>query len=584
VVSAQEFNKKTAKPMATALKDLSGTFASDQGRLSYNGIEFNVFRHFELSSEAVYDEAGWAVTHLRYTLSVVATIFADDESGMATLSASYREALNEPGRQLIIKGQGLGDIVVNAGGGGVEPTHYDVEWGPKPNVTKWNMVGGLQAAEVEWTCSFSISECAPEGSFDAQGDPRPLLALNYIANYRTVKGLTTRTISGYAQIPMTRAAGSPSVSASVDDFWDDFSIAVPPGFDRAENDHTLSSNRTRMDFGFVDVQLSGEPYPPNCVYAEAEYTLGNRIPKNFETWQGSLEATFEVAPGKAKAEAAKAYYGILLQTLSNLNAAAQAKDSKAFVMLDRIVARNSLFTRRASFSATFMATGCLESVLGPGGLWAPVGTNYQQWATSMGEVWGNRGTAQLRHTSGAIISLCQPTTMATAGLDSGSGLSLTSQNFEGVIEPNIPPDGGYIAYDCHLVAVRDHNIAGNAPLAAFVPPKSLDGKPMQGIPAATPKPEIQVNGPPTDHVLLVGKSMRAKYQPEIPRLIGIETDGGTLSVYEKGAMIEGPRVVGCYLGAKVYYVKWAILYKVYGYVTSIPDQPRPMGCCDDATG
>lgn len=563
---------------------------TEPNEMSYNGVEFFNFRNYRLTGEFVYDEAGWAVTHTRYKLEVSFTDFGDDEADMAAIASILRTKLNEPGRQLIITAVGLGDLVVNSApeddDDPVSATTYDVEWGPKPHVISITPIGGVQAIEVVWECEFSVNECAELES--SQSGDRPLLALNYKANYRIANGLTTRTCTGYALIPLTRAGGLSDVINTVDSFWDRFTVPTPYGFKRQDIVKDISADRRRLDFTFVDTQLPNEPYPPQCIDASGELSIGNEFAMNFETWKAELEASYEVAPGRSKSFAAAAFYALLLDVQGRLVIDIEDDSQGSFVMLERIAARNVLYTNKAAFAATFKVVGCLKSLLGAGTLWQPVNSNYTLWAASIADVWSNRGTSRLQPAlAGAIIDLCNPITTAVAAIDNSVAITAAPADFGDSLVPEIPPDSGWIAFDSKLITARSQNIDLHNILESYDPSsESAPGDDAMAMPAVknASNPEIQTNGGPTDIVVFVGKAMRAKYPPIVPRLTGISVGGGaTLQVVESKRFIDGPHVIGCYLGAKVSTVRWAIAYLVQGYVNQIPDQPRPIGCCDDAT-
>lgn len=563
----------------TAIKDLSD---AAHGTVSYNGRSFNSFRHHKLESEDIWDEAGRTIVEVQYTLTVATTVFADTEAAMSTLMAGLRADLNEPGQRLVIDAVGLGTIIVDPqyAGVGTAPTHEETNWGPKPQVLAMNPVGGVRAIEIVWRCAFRISDCNPMLANQLQ--TRPLLACNYSIGYRTNKGLTTRNISGYLAIPQSRAAAGGHVAYSADQSWDGIVIRVPFGFERVENDRVISPDRNRLDFSITDRQLEGSALPPGIVEAEGQYSVGNSIAKSFESWNGTLEASFTVSPGVAKSAAAAAFYNILVQKLGELNSAVREHDSKAFTIIDKITARSGLFSQKAAFSASFIAQGCLQDILGPGGLWTPVeGTDYTQWATSMANVWGNRGTAGLRHvpSQDAIIDVCNPVAGISAGNDANVLTSVLG-NFSGSIVPDIPADGGWIGYENRLVAYRAQSGIVATVLASFLPtaPLITTGVAMpSGVDQSTAKPVVQYSGAPQDKILMLGKALRIGNLPDVPRLVNV---AGT-PVTELKAVIDGPKVVSCFMNLKIYSVRWAILYHVDGYLNQIPSQPRKNDCCDD---
>ena len=173
------------------------------GSIIYNGITIGPFRNFELHATPIYDEAGRTTIATEYRLRVHAFVVGSTTGSPSANVAASSVTMNALRTKLLMAGQslqlinlGIGDIVINASSGN---TFSDIAYGPKPQSLSITNVGGCTAFEIVWEISFQIKECSatPTGQ---------LVAFNYSATYQIDEaGLTTRSIEGYMQVPMSRA-------------------------------------------------------------------------------------------------------------------------------------------------------------------------------------------------------------------------------------------------------------------------------------------------------------------------------------------------------------------------------------------
>ena len=179
----------------SGMKDAS---LSDQ-TVTYNGVQFgggdSAYKmmppEYSLEGEYVYDEAGRAVTHTRYTLFVSTIVYEEDESQQSEQLLVIREKLAKPGRTLSLKGLGLG----------FDENPEDLIWGVRPRAPRIVPVGGEIAHQLTWAVEFNISECNPSQT------KHVWMAMNLEQRWSyDHEGLCQRTIQGYYEIPQVRSA------------------------------------------------------------------------------------------------------------------------------------------------------------------------------------------------------------------------------------------------------------------------------------------------------------------------------------------------------------------------------------------
>ena len=213
------------------------------GTLSYNGVDFDGSSKVTVQVDPVKDESGRTVLYHRHTLNVSATI-ADNDSTDGDMRL-IRQRLGEQGAELIFINRGFGDdLIVNSPGGTVR----DVKWGPIPEVISWKPIGSLRACEIEWRVTTCVPVCS-----STSGMYSGIITINYdMAWSISEKGYTTRTITGYLEIAMTRSGRSAPDTA--DRYRDKITPTVPTRFKRSQS-WTLSKDKSRLDFSIVDKEV-----------------------------------------------------------------------------------------------------------------------------------------------------------------------------------------------------------------------------------------------------------------------------------------------------------------------------------------
>ena len=541
----------------TALKD----DAVSAGVIAYNGFTFPNPRNVKVRGTPVYDEAGRAVIYVAYTLSVHTIVWASASSAAPVAdTANYLENLRtrlfKPGQSLTLTNIGFGDLSLNS-------VDEDVAWGPKPRVCEFEPIAGLAAWDLNWTVEFSLPEC---GSLHS---PAALLALNYEIVYSSnERGFSTRTVSGYAELPRTRNADGGRLSSNSTDFvWDRINVTLPPGFIRKTNQRRVSKDKRRLDFVIVDEELMSLPWPAGIVGGDIEYGVEN-VNIGFAQHVGSLSGSLETAPDKPVSLAAQVFVNIALAKIQELRASV---GGNASVIVQKLRLQRGLFSRRSTFGASFLVTGTIGSMLGKSGVWTPVaGTDYQQWAASMKALWSGRGKAGLRSgVNDVIIDICGGATGFT--IDDGGG-SQEPPPYEPTVtfDCNVTSANSWLAYENAVRGNRSQEVA----VHKYAQPYQNATASMSGVslgPSTTGLPDvIQYQSLPSDRVLLVGRALRIDFVPDVPALVSVQGQ----AAIEIDRNVEVKKVAD-FLGCKLYFARWSILYRLAspGSQLTPPDNP-----------
>lgn len=514
------------------------------GTCSYNGVNFGSAVKSKISARYLYDGADRTIVAVVYKI-LIDTISQNDNGSDAQVQA-IDAALSKPGQKLQYTGIGLGGFSINVGAGA-----SDVLWGPKPRVLELRPIGGGQACAIRWEVEVAIPRCS-DAVFT-----KNLMAFNYEADYTIDLGLTTRTITGYIEIPMTRIAGGNTLPDSVDapGYFESVIPSIPSGFNRKFGPRHVSADKRRLDFVIIDEELPCGGFPPGIVDAEGEHTTTNATPKNTTQFISTLNATYTVAPGQPKSVASNAFFALLLDRSS----VSGSEQSRVFISFK---ATEGLYrNRKISFSASWSYISTLVNCLTDGGIFRPVPqTSWATWINSNGvkQAVAPRGAANmsLKASDDAIIDLCKPSTPSVmkGGAAVNAALStppfvLTSQ----VIDPAL----SWVDADIRIIVDANFNAARLKPLPDAVVPSggsvgevsamtnnpnlalpNLNGNvPVNPVPfanqttggklvsniATTPDmvDTIQYRATPSYRVWIVGEAYRAGYKVPIPQLVNV---------------------------------------------------------------
>lgn len=571
-----------------------------EGSYTYFGYTFTGPVEARYQARFVYDQAGRTVVAVKYNLRISTLVQPDDLQGETPTDAeietgmqNLRRRLSRPGQRLTIAGTGFGDLDINAPGGKVR----DVMWGPKPDVLTLDPVGSVRVWRLDWSVEFALPECS-----DARYI-RDAMAFNFTTDYsHDERGLQTRTIAGYVEIPMTRWLGGKRVVDNVDRLTKDVAPRVPDGFNRVGKRRQVSMDKRRLDFSFTDRQIpNSHGFPPGIIRADGRHRLqaeNSAINEGGHArWTGVISASYVLAQGARKRVATDAFLRLM--------------DDRIFKALERVRGATALVTgldaeeglylsdQEVSLSCQYWFLADLRSGLIDGGLWRPLpDVDWRRWANdrTVREFLGPYGWAGLVEGVGvdAIVDLC--------GGDESQRAALRSPTPKG-LEPRrrlattgmIDPRTNWLHYDGELTVkvttnVMRHKLVGavlkadpagpNMPgilggVNALNPGVGLAGKPAGKLinKPAKPTPDVvQRRATPTYTAILSGRAIRAGMRVPIPKLV---TLGGVEVVPDKQVATE--KKLATLAGVGIYGLSWSLSYLVPGEPADalIPVHPNP---------
>lgn len=536
--------------------------------VSYNGVQFgggdSNYRMmpptYSLEGQYIYDEAGRAVTHTQYFLTVSTTVLHEDEAQQSAQMVNIRERLAKPGRVLSLKGLGLG----------FDENPEDLIWGVKPRSPRIVSAGGEIAHELSWTVEFNISECQPSTVKNVW------MAMNFEQTWQyDFEGLCTRTIQGYYEIPQVRNPTRPdAITQAADHLRNNVQVAIPFGFRRLNGGFQEDKAKRRIDFSFVDEEFTDTPFPPGITQADGEFAIeANGV--GLVSGSASLSMTLTTAPGVEKWRAGFVAMKIALARQAAMINSTKKVGEKSTVLPNRMRWSHRMWSRTSRFDFGWHIAGCAGDLLLNGGVWHPIpDSDWTQWFASVRDLYDNRGVSKLRSqtSEGAIIDICAKKNAGIIG--GGTTFHAISQdgskNFSSRCE-NIPEDGGWLLYDVDVRLARDeqkviHRPAADVALKAVAGGASLPGESFN-MPKAD-NYEVEQQGYPRQLVVLRWKGMRVHHLPQYPIL---KSFGGRQVTLMKIKSTD-PKLWGCFAGCKVWFAQTAQLYEVLdGYVQSAND-------------
>lgn len=591
---------------------------TDPGISKYGGYTFPVETETTgISVVPQYDQAGRTVIHNTYTLTLQSYL-----TGRAT-DASVRaivQQLTKPAYPFIYAGRGLG-VAVNVGG------VRDVVWGPKPQSCEIKPLGGGNGVLLTWRVSFCIPDCSDATYAFAA------MEYNYTLQWSIDEGgYTRRVYSGFIRVPMTRGRSPQDrvIPDSADVYREQINPPMIPGYRRIPGEFTISQDKCRLDFSIQDVQFQTNVPPPGIIKADADHQLSS-TPGKFYEWNGSLNATYELAigSGATPADARDAFFALLkdrvgwtMYALSlkggpNLPPNPGAQGGKldnagnyAVIPVSFTMSEPSIYGPPVCrYAVTYRVTGAsLRDMLLASGLWRPTPDgNWVAWAASMQNTLGPRGHSGLIFNPGddSIVDLCNGNAV---DIDLSNGGNKSPGGFQGIPSDTFPaptPDASWLDYKCHTYMEVDNN---NVPITTLLtkPGKAvndiLGGLALGAIGAVPGRewiPELDFftppvkNVPPEDvpggdvqrrkqkmYLHLTGSAARVAYP--IPCPLAASWNGSPLTPCNRLNKGEGfwAGVIGD-VGYPVYGARWNLRYFVEEVPTAVlpvPENPlNPFG-------
>lgn len=564
-----------------------GSFAAEtlaNTTITYNGVQFggsdaqysSTPPQYSFSGQFIRDDAGRAIIGTQYTLRVQSIFQGASETQMAANMSAVKLKLAAPRGTLKIAGLGTGfGTIAN-----------DVKYGPMPLDVQCNPLGQL-AWEVVWQVQFTATECAGTGT-----SARALMAFNFSTSFdNDFEGVTSRTITGYAEIAQRPGAGG-AVANVADEVRDNLTIIVPHGFRRVANSWQGNAAHDRVDFAIVDERLPGAVAPPGIIVADGdgEFTAGDGK-GGFATGAYSMSVRYRIAPGTANApyvgqRAAQLFLSAIVSKQSSLNRGLAGADG-GFALPLSIRMRQGQYdgAREFSGSCAWRLTGCLNKIMKATSIWEPLTpSDYTQWKTSIANLWGNRGESGLRELANetAIIDLCSNTTQKTIGnTPTAQPYNATGQISTLTCEKP-PADGGWVSHDLEVRILRKdgswwHKLASSVSVSPTTSIATATGMQVGGgaySQSASEQDSTERAGFPDVFIAVRFKAARMVHKPEFPELVSVAGLKPTLIQQD----VPAPKLLTTVFTCPVWSIAGYRIYRVSGYVPEVKATGSQVSC------
>ncbi len=556
---------------------------------SYNGVTFASLYRTSISSRPIQDEAQRTTVYVEHVLTVEGFL----AGGTDTTLAAMRKLLTQPAGSLVYTAKGFGDLTINTPGA----PKLDAKWGPVPELLEWVGLGGDgQAARVTWKCTIRIPEC------DFARYNFAVLALNWTVDHDIDQdGYTTESVRGYLEIPITRRTQQDrTVPDSVDRYRELLETDVKQGFQRSRQSFKVSADRRRLDFSWVDTELS-LPYPNQVTVADANHTVrtGTGQGQGLVNWSITFDARITMARGARRDLSLITFLNIVSSRMRALLGLGGAQPIPRDFEI-----RDSIFGRETTFRYVFELVhhGPVKSFVNLSGLWDPIaGTSYDGWQASLTALRTNssRGWAGLKvlPSDDVIVDLCaNSSTQQLSTLGSpppGKGNQPDGNLFEATLKTilrNLDPENSWTEYQIEVVEEEYSNVVRHKPSPAI--DRTLSTGDPFGNPSKGPRPlpdgvlgpvpigqkasaaddavgaigAPSKNGPnppdyfqraatPTRRIALQGFAVRVGYRVPVPRIVSV---GGIAAVEEYRWAAE--KVISSIGDIPVFRTAWQIWY------------------------
>lgn len=546
------------------------------GTLSYNGYSFDGTAHLSVSVEYVHDDAGRTIVYHKHVIHVDCVI--QNDAGTDDDMTNLRRRLGEQGRELVFINRGFGDdLVVNSPNGVLR----DVKWGPVPRVLKWEPIAHIRAHDVSWEVETCVPVCDNQTS-RAWG----ILALNYGQSFDIdQRGYTTRTITGYVEIAMTRVGRALPDIADAGIYLDAYNTAVPLGFHRTQS-RQISLDKSRLDFTVVDQEIdSPNAYPAGVANITCRHRtgwrLGSGLPRN------RLTCEIEMQANQPPEHALLIFMAIANQRLTIARNAIVAATStaggttsaKGAVLLDEFDVEEDVFSSRSSFSLGYRIPATIKQFLHRAGIWTPLPTNWAAWERSMATAHNQRGWAQmgLLPQDDSIVDLCQ-TGVRPYDPQRGPPIQQVNRKQLSPLKNVCPlPENSWLGYWQTITTSRERPVVRQRVLQTpetDQTPYTPNDPNGQRYPDPTGTDDIvQQGGQGSYYVTVMGSGTRMCYPIPRPKYAyfgstsqpATEVSGKFISTIKDNAF-----------GAPIYQAAWHLVYYVPNSVSQMKPLENPM--------
>ena len=218
--------------------------------------------------------------------------------------------LTKSGEELRYEGRGFGNEAVNRG------VVRDVDWGPHPGDVVLKPVGAGRAVEAEWQVTFTIPTCH-DAAFTG------VMEWNFGVTYSIdADAVTTRTTRGHLVVANNRARpGDRAVTRSADTYRAAVTPGLLRGFKRESQEFTLSLDKSKLEYVFVDHEIGSNAPGDGILSAEASETITSAPGKDYWVqWIKTFRTTYTIAPGRSVEVAWKAFFATIADRLKEARA------------------------------------------------------------------------------------------------------------------------------------------------------------------------------------------------------------------------------------------------------------------------
>lgn len=529
-----------------------------QQLVTYNGYQFNEYSSVEVSVQMQPDDSNRTILYHRYKIRVETVIYAEGSETDAGLHfRRIRERLTKQGQGLVIhhKGFDTGLFEVNTILTGLR----DVAFGPKPMVIVWDPVGYENAVHVVWECELCISACNRWSG---------IMAMNYgISTRIDHSGYTTRTISGYIEIAMTRV-NIRGIPDTADAYRDSVQVPKLPNFQR-EHSWNLSLDKRRADFSITDTEIqSPNAFPPGVIDIQGNHMAGWSR-RQAEVLQNAIRATITLAPGQPRSRAWEIFKAIVEKRLQFLGGATPILES---IGVDEQLFGNSFaFTvgYRLIVDPTKSILNALPGWLTSVGFGTPLGLNtWEQWGSSVEAIQSHRGLANLEHDpkQDQIIDMCSVAFLPEQTSDSARVVYAPPARAGQPIANKKPASNkSYVRFDTWITF--DEEVPSTVQVSVAPDDLAMEGNDFDpSKPEATLGDTIAGNQvvrfveTQSGKIEIVWKGYAERIGYPIPRPDKLEIGGLTLR--RVGRAVFQQQIVGIVLGQPLYRAAWNQRYVV----------------------
>lgn len=559
-------------------------FLTDSNPPAYNGYTFPTsVETVQFSGEPVQDESNRVTMFVRHVIGLKWDVIAAAGSNIDSTMASLRATLMQRGGDFTYANRGMGaDFNFNSSG------LTDVQGGPIPRSFDFKPKGKNQGCTVTWTVEICVpTQCA---AFNIYG---VLMTFNYKLKIKIDRhGYTSRTYSGFFQVPKVDSDFSVG-----DAFIESVMPPIPEQFQRVDRDYDHSYDKKRVDFSFVDEQMTSRSLPEGCTAATGSHDLGSDLQRGFQTWNGTISASYTVAPpydpGSVGWAAFKALLDSRLQTVllavnadppgnADVNQQKPTEKPKAAIVGLQLSEPDiySAGGTNVSFSAQIKMICSIKAIFGndniKSGMWKyPLQGSeaWTRWRDSLPDVLRARGLANLSlsPTDEVLVDLCvnnaatppQQEAEFTSG-DIGVTLGDITD-----LQPTPDTETSWFGYEPEIEIYEDNHAVVSSSLTEdswspydqspgdFSPGYIPDQKPSD------PTDSVQYRAPSTLYVFISGQAMRAWYPIHRPKIVNY----AGLQVKEVSTIADGcfwrQKIVGSLgIGMPIYYAEWRFKYAV----------------------